>query len=473
MSIVGLLAMFTIRRSHALSALGATTIVLFALDPSSAFSISFALSVLSTMGIVIYMPLFSMWVQTGASVIRSAIVDPMAMTFAALLATFPLSIYCFAQFSLIAPISNVVAVPFVSVICIGGLFAFLTMACEPLFILIANLIMGASEVFCGICHALSSVPFAAIPLGASLSVLVLLSLGVCVALWLRWPSHISLHGACCGIFVLMLAVCMAFVPRAGHEIVMLDVGQGDAFLIRSNGKTLLVDTGNDPQKLLSALSRSGCFYLDALLITHADDDHCGCIEDLTGIVGCKQVFLAQGTDEVETDKTQGLVHDALRYVGEGQVRYVTQGDRIQVGAFDLDVVSPADLQEEAGNQDSICFTLSADIDENERSEWSAFFCGDAEARTVERLVDGSLVSSVDVLKVAHHGAEAALTEDLVESLSPEIALISVGENNRYGHPNDTTLDLLTGQGTEIFRSDIHGDVTCSFTIDAITVDTLE
>lgn len=473
MSIVGLLAMFTIRRSHALSALGATTIVLLALDPSSAFSISFALSVLSTMGIVIYMPLFSMWVQTGASVIRSVIVDPMAMTFAALLATFPLSIYCFAQFSLIAPISNVVAVPFVSIICIGGLFAFLIMACEPLFILIANLIMGASEVFCGICHAFSSVPFAAIPLGASLSVLVLLSLGVCVALWLRWPSRISLHGACCGIFVLMLAVCMAFVPRTGHEIVMLDVGQGDAFLIRSNGKTLLVDTGNDPQKLLSALSRSGCFYLDALLITHADDDHCGCIEDLAGIVRCNQVFLAQGTDEVETDKTQGLVHDASRYVDEGQVRYVTQGDRIQVGAFDLDVVSPADLQEEAGNQDSICFTLSTDIDENERSEWSAFFCGDAEARTVEQLVDASLVSSVDVLKVAHHGAEAALTEDLVESLSPEIALISVGENNRYGHPNDTTLDLLTGQGTEIFRSDIHGDVTCSFTIDAITVDTLE
>lgn len=473
MSIVGLLAMFTIRRSHALSALGATTIVLLTLDPSSAFSVSFALSVLSTMGIVIYMPLFSMWVQVRAPVIRSSIVEPIAMTFAALLATFPLSIYCFAQFSLIAPISNAAAVPFVFIICVGGLFAFLSMACEPLFILIVSFIMGASEVFCGICHVLSSVPFAAIPLGASLSVLVLLSLGVCVALWLGWPSRVSLRGACCGIVVLMLAACMAFVPRTGHEIVMLDVGQGDAFLIRSNGKTLLVDTGNDPQKLLSALSRSGCFHLDALLITHADDDHCGCIEDLMGIVGCTQVLLAQGIDDVGTDKTEGLIQDASHYVGQEHVRYVTRGDRIQMGAFDIYIVSPGDLQEEAGNQDSICFTLSSDIDENGWSEWSAFFCGDAEAGTVQQLADDSLISSVDVLKVAHHGAEAALTEDLIQSLSPEVALISVGEGNRYGHPDDLTLDLLRKWEIETFRSDISGDVTCSFTIDALTVKTLE
>lgn len=473
MSIVSLLAMFTIRRSHALSALGATTIVLLALDPSSAFSISFALSVLSTVGIVIYMPLFSMWVQTRTPVIRSAIVDPIAMTFAALLATFPLSIYCFAQCSLIAPICNVIAVPFVSVICIGGLFAFLCMACEPLFASVSNLIMGASEVFCAICHMLSSVPYAAIPIGASLSVLVVLSLGVCVALWLMWPSRLSPFGLSCAAVTLVLAVCMAFAPRVGHEIVMLDVGQGDAFLIRSNGRTLLVDTGNSPQKLLSALSRSGCFHLDALLVTHADDDHCGCIKDLMGIVGCTQVFLAQGIEDVRTDKTERLIQDSSHYVGQEHVRYVTRGDRIRIGAFDIYIVSPGDLQEEAGNQDSICFTLSSDIDENGWSEWSAFFCGDAEAGTVQQLADDSLISSVDVLKVAHHGAEAALTEDLIQSLSPEVALISVGEGNRYGHPDDLTLDLLRKWEVETFRSDISGDVTCSFTIDALTVKTLE
>lgn len=143
------------------------------------------------------------------------------------------------------------------------------------------------------------------------------------------------------------------------------------------------------------------------------------------------------------------------------------------GVFDIKIVSPGDLQEEAGNQDSICFTLSSDIDENGRSEWSAFFCGDAEAGTVQQLVDDSLISSVDVLKVAHHGAEAALTEDLIQSLSPEVALISVGEGNRYGHPGDLTLDLLREWEVETFRSDISSDVTCSFTIDALTVKTLE
>ena len=72
---------------------------------------------------------------------------------------------------------------------------------------------------------------------------------------------------------------------------MLDVGQGDAFLIQSNSQTILVDTGQSEQKLFAALSRQGCTHLDAVIITHADNDHAGCLSALKGVVDCERVIL--------------------------------------------------------------------------------------------------------------------------------------------------------------------------------------
>lgn len=77
---------------------------------------------------------------------------------------------------------------------------------------------------------------------------------------------------------------------------MLDVGQGDAFLIQSNSKTILVDTGQSEQKLFAALSRQGCTHLDAVIITHADNDHAGCLSALKGVVDCESVILSEGTN---------------------------------------------------------------------------------------------------------------------------------------------------------------------------------
>lgn len=139
----------------------------------------------------------------------------------------------------------------------------------------------------------------------------------------------------------------------------------------------------------------------------------------------------------------------------------------------IEVIWPKKLQEEGGNQDSICFLLNIDPDGDADADWSALFCGDAEAQILEQILeDNKTISRIDILKVSHHGAKAALTNKLTERLHPKISLISVGEENRYGHPSTEVLNLLSAVNSTLYRTDYDGDVVCSFTDKEIKVETL-
>ena len=113
---VGLLSFASHKRSYALSSLGAAIISLLVLDPSASNSVSFGLSALSTLGIVLFSPLLCSWIPDVGKRVKSYVAEPFVMTLSALLLTFPLSMSSFSQFAIISPISNIVAVPFVTVI---------------------------------------------------------------------------------------------------------------------------------------------------------------------------------------------------------------------------------------------------------------------------------------------------------------------------------------------------------------------
>ena len=561
------------RRSHAISSLALVIVVLVALDPTCACSLSFTLSALSTLGIVIFMPLFASWVSIKHSLIKTSVCDPAFMTLSALLLTFPFSMATFNQFSLLAPLSNVLATPFVGILCTLGLMVFLVIpfisllsaaalaveTCGVAFLsavlitgisglsagmdviatFIGGIALGLSALFVKILQMMASLPLVAMPVSMPFEMLEVLSVGVAFVLWVKWPSlqnrpehrlthggknhadrqhngeqllgerhdgrqHLGeqhdgdkhddkqpdrkrsllpIKGANCGLSswrrllivtaAVVITIGVVFVWPSSHqtEIVMFDVGQGDAFLIRSEGKTLLVDTGNQPQKLYKSLAQMGCFHLDGILASHVDDDHAGCLDDLNGVVSCDDVFLAQGLDRVNTDKAQDVVRDATRLLKGKSPSYVRSGDRISLGAFTLTILSPAQLNDEGGNQDSICCLLEAEVNHDGLCDWRAYFCGDAEAPITQGLIDEGKLGDLDLLKVPHHGAKAGLTQSIVNTLSPEVALISVGEHNRYGHPNPSTLEYLQEDGCAIYRSDQQGWVRCTFTPQELSVQT--
>ena len=290
--------------------------------------------------------------------------------------------------------------------------------------------------------------------------------------WAWWPRlRAKTIRVAFGALACALAAAAIVFPRgAGDEIVMLDVGQGDAFLIRSQGASLLVDTGNQEQRLLSALARHKAASFDAVAISHHDDDHCGCLELLApNIAG--DVLLCEETFACGCDDCEELVATAGRTVGEDRVRGVGAGDTVEVGRFVCTAIWPYSFEEEGGNADSLCFLVEYDAEGDGRPESSVLLTGDAEAKQIEEMMDKASVASVDIVKAGHHGSKAGVADGFSERVGAQAVLISAGANNRYGHPSKEAIEEFESAGMAVFRTDEQGDAVCRFEGDRISVAT--
>lgn len=471
MSAIGLAAPYVRRRSGGLSALAVCAFAMLAVDPSCAASLSLQLSVASTFGIVAFMPLVRSWVTTAMPWIPAALADAVAMTLAASALTLPLTIPAFSQVPLISPLANVLAGPAFALLCCAGLAAVVvSLIVTPVAsVALAPIVWLAHALAEGVA-VLAAIPYAAIPVTAEAVSLALGGVVLCVVAWVAWPQPTAralwcVMAVACSLFVAMTFLLPCF---GGDEVVMLDVGQGDSFLIRSEGASLLVDTGMSDSLLLEGLAKAGVTRLDAVLITHPDADHCKALASLRSTVQVERVLVARDGLSCPCENCEGLRTDAER-VAPGALGGLAPGESIRVGAFSLRILGPDAYEDEGGNADSVCFVLEHGGAQDGAPGWTALFCGDAEAETIRAYVDEGRVASVDVLKVAHHGAKASLDEELTAVLDPDIALVSAGEGNPYGHPTEEALSLLEGVGAAVFRTDKDGEVTCRFSSDAITV----
>ena len=470
MSMIGLFSLAFSRRSYALGSLGATILVLLVLDASAAFSVSFALSALSTLGIVLFTPKFCSWLPNTGKWVESFVFEPLAMTCAAILVTFPLSVSSFSQFSLVSPISNVLAAPLITATCALGVLSFMAMPFAPLCSVFLFCSYGCAAAFTKVVQLLASVPYASVPLDLPFIPMAFCSVALCVVLWGVWPKTLPCKTiGCLLLVVLLLGAGLRIADARSTSVTMLDVGQGDAFLVKSEGTTMLIDTGNQPKKLYAGLARHGVQHLDAVVISHADDDHCGCLADLRGVVDVEEVYVARGMDELGTGKSQGLIKDAKSVVREDEVKELSAGDSISLGAVSFTVLSPSVLEDEGENEDSLCLIGESDLNRDGKTEWRMLFAGDAETNVLDKLANMNVLNDIDILKVSHHGSKASLDDKVLGAMKPEIALISVGERNRYGHPAPNTLNLLADSDVQVFRSDAQGDVVCSLTMDNIAV----
>lgn len=489
MSAITLFALMVKRRSSSLTALGIATIAMMVLDPFVIHQLSFQLSVAATFGIVLFMPLFVEWFATLTPKMPEFVRESISMTLAALIFSLPISAAQFSLVPLLSPLANLVATPYLTVLLMFGFAALLLSSAAPfLFGILAFITKGLIVLF----GFIEAIPGASIPVSISIVVALPVALASAVVVWLWWPTPrkrttlLTAQGcdaseryanACrsrqrriaCVVAVVLFGVVIVGGLRAvsaGDRIVMLDVGQGDSFAFVSEGKTVLVDTGNEAEMLYSALARSGITHLDAVIITHPDDDHCGNLRALGGVVGVDRIVIAEGLDEVEDAKVESFIAETRVMVGEADVVEVSTGDSLRFGAFTFDIVAPDRIEHEGGNEDSICFYARIDCDRDGSPDWNAFFCGDAEAEVLEALDADHALEPVDLYKVGHHGSRKALTAELAEKLSPKVSLIGVGKNS-YGHPTQETLSNLEAVGSQIYRSDLCGNVVCTFTLDAM------
>lgn len=480
MALCAMSSFFARRRPSSLASLGVCVTVFVAADPFVAVSVSFALSTLSTLGIVLFGRLVRGWLDRGAPWLPAFVRETLSLTLASNLAATFYASALFSQLSLVSPLANVLAAPLFAPACILSVAMCLMLGAVPM------LPQAAVDAACLLPSLLAetvrlcaSAPCASVPVSWE-PLAALAASGAAMALLYRlWPDAGAsarcgrVRGGAVGApfrtallpaAAVACAVLLAwpFADSGGVRLVMLDVGQGDAILLAGTRATVLVDTGNRPSLLRQALARNGVRSLDAVVLTHSDDDHVGCLADLKGVVEVGAVMVAADGLACPCGSCAELRDDARLLAGDGGLSGLSPGDRLDLGGLQLQVLWPEAYRDEGGNGDSLCLLVLADGDGDGRGDSTALLTGDAEREELSRMIAEGTVGKVDVLKVGHHGSRNALDERTAEALGPAVSLVSCGAGNRYGHPSPETVSLLEDVGSQVFRTDELGDVTCRF-----------
>jgi competence protein ComEC len=275
------------------------------------------------------------------------------------------------------------------------------------------------------------------------------------------------------VIILLVSSLLSFGNSAAPgslRISVLDVGQGDAILVELQGRRMLIDGGPDPARLaveLDALVPSWDRKIDVLVASHPHEDH---LAGLPRLLDRYQIRSILGAETRGGGPASASWSELLR---ERQVSYhtVTAGTSFMLGSARLEVLWPdqAALRYEpsdggrALNNRSIVLHLNIE-------GFSALFTGDIES-DVDALVARRLKAPVDLLKAPHHGSATASSRSLLKIADPRLSVVSVGEQNSYGHPAAATIDRLRERGGSVLRTDRDGTVSVTVNAEGIKVET--
>ena len=462
MGVIVVLAHFRGTQSLPLPALATAVIALVSFDPWLSVSYGFALSVIATAGLVVFAPTIvralDNWLPRR---IPHWFLTTLAVTLCAQFAVLPLMVSLAAPISLASIPANVIAVPLAAPAMVFGLMtALLSVVSPPVAHIVAQ---GAIWPAVGIARVARW--------GADQSWLVVPwphgIVGVALALALL---GFSIHGSCAWrglpvrIQTQIVATMMCFVfllwhppnvhvrawPSPSWVMVVCDVGQGDGTVLRvDRHSAVVVDVGPDPQAMNRCLTQLHISTIPLLVLTHFHADHVG---GLDAVLKGRRIGLVWTTTLQEPELTTSFALRILQDRGLTQ-HAVTYPEHVVLGNLDIECVWPAHLIKGQGsdpNNASIVLLIR-------RLGHSFLLAGDVEPPAQEAIAHqlGSL--PVDVLKVAHHGSPH---QDplLATVLRPRQAIISVGKDNDYGHPAQSTIAMYQAVGSTVWRTDRQGSI---------------
>ena len=232
-------------------------------------------------------------------------------------------------------------------------------------------------------------------------------------------------------------------PKGTLAVHFLDIGQGDSIFIElPNSQTMLVDAGENyyGEGIINYIYDCGYEKLDYLVATHPHSDHIGSMSYIVRHMDIDAVYMPKVST---TTKTYENLLDSISNKGL-KIKTAIAGTKIlDIDELEIVILAPVEIYEDDLNNCSVILKITY-------KDRSFLLTGDAEKKEFE---DVYLDMSADVLKVAHHGSSTSTTEEILEKIKPEIAVISLGEDNEYGHPHKSTLKLLNNIECDIYRTD--------------------
>lgn len=432
------------RRRHGISALFVTMSIFVLLRPTVLFEMGFQLSCASVFAILCFCPYATY--ALGELGVPAGIASMLSVALCSQLATVPITVPAFGTFSLIAPLANAVIGPVVSVL-LAVSVVLVPCSIVPLLrpwvlmvpVLAARCALFFEQLFAAIPSASASVPPDSIWI-----YLVPLSLAVLLVWWPRPRARPMAAGLLCLVFAAVVP-CVYWDRFAPPSVTILDVGQADAILIRQGDTVALVDCGLD-ERVVTALVRNNVHHIDAVFVTHWDEDHWG------GLPAVLEQFPV-GTIAVAADALEDAPAEVVGRPGVSY-RQVTRGDAVDIGAFRARVMWPFESVDGEGNEDSLVLLL---IYAQEGKRLRMLLTGDAELDQEREFAQE--VGDIDVLKLGHHGSKVSVDGELLDVLRPELSIASAGEGNRYGHPSDACRDAVKAAGGAFACTIEHGDIT--------------
>ena len=382
----------------------------------------------------------------------------------------PIMLNAYFEISPWSVLLNLFVIPLMSVVLALGLAgSLLYIIWQPGGMLLLQLCKGILWLYEKGCEVTMELPFSRLVIGQPPKWAMVLYYVILVALWLM-----AVQGKrCLAISPVLLAVIFCIFSFNSHgrcgqlKVTMVDVGQGDGLYIRTpGGRHYFVDGGSSDvsnvgtYRLEPFLESQGVGTLDYVLISHGDKDHLNGIEEMLANqrYGIRIDTLVLPEKQVLDDTLRKLAGTAKE--NGTRVVMIRSGKCLKEESketkkedFTLTCLAPvADSGGETGNAASMVLALRY-------GAFDMLFTGDLEGMGEERLIETKTLYDIDVLKVAHHGSKNSTSETFLQWTTPEIAFISAGKDNSYGHPHEETIQRLEKIGCQIYNTQECGAVT--------------
>ncbi len=464
MAVVLIIAFLSNRTTNLINSISIAALIILVIDPNEIYNPGFQLSFAAVLAIGILFPYFNLVIE-GWNITSKAqknILLFCAVSLSAQIGTIPFTLLYFNKLSMIALLANLFIIPAIGFIIAAAIVTLVFSAILPA---LAVYLGAANDLLSGfvirVIKYSGNLSFSHLTIN-NYSLIDLIIFYLMLALLIYFLTKFTSLKSKLILLFLIAANTFIFssiddkdlLPDNYLSVMMIDVGQGDSFLIKfPNGKTALVDAGNTTftydngeRVIIPLLNFLGIEKIDYGIVTHIDADHYGGFVSLILENRIGEIFKPEMDTSLSKDKR---FEELIRQRGVS-IKYFKE-QKIEIGNAALYVLYDENINSIAGkstNDRSGFFKLVY-------GETSFLFTGDVEKR-IEKFYGNKYKNFLDsdVLKVGHHGSKTSSSEVFLEYVTPEVSLISAGFKNKFGHPSNEIIERLLHVGSKIYRSDL-------------------